>query len=109
MLIGGKKFDIRMYVLVTSYKPLKVWIHEKGFTRFCTVKYTKNISDLDNLMAHATNVHLAKQSEFYNPKHGGKWHMHNLRLYLQQTRGREASEKCYEEINNLIYISLKSV
>lgn len=32
-----------------------------------------------------------------------------MRFFLEQTRGKALSDKCFEEINNIIYISLKSV
>ena len=25
MLVGGKKFDLRLYILITNYKPLRIW------------------------------------------------------------------------------------
>ena len=32
-----------------------------------------------------------------------------MRLYLVQTKGKEETERCFERIKNIIYVSLKSV
>ena len=109
LLVGGKKFDLRIYVLVTSYRPLKVWLSSKGFARFCNEKYSTDMSDIDNMMMHLTNVAVQKGAEDYNQEHGSKWSIDNLRFYLEQTRGKAATDKCFDDIKNIIYISLKSV
>jgi len=106
---GGKKFDLRIYVLITSYRPLKVWLSSQGFARFCNERYTNDLSDMDNMMIHLTNVAIQKKNEDYNAEHGSKWDIQNLRFYMEQTRGKEATDKCFDEIKNIIYISLKSV
>jgi tubulin polyglutamylase TTLL1 len=96
-------------VLVTSFKPLRVWYSSKGFARFCNEKYTNDMSDMDNLMSHLTNVAIQKQGDDYNAEHGSKWSIDNLKFWLEQTRGKPASDRCFDEIKNIIYISLKSV
>ena len=48
-LIGGKKFDIRIYALVVSYVPLVVYVHRNGFCRFSNFQYSTNSKDISNL------------------------------------------------------------
>ena len=55
---------------------------------------------------HLTNVAVQKHADEYNQEHGSKWSIENLRFYLEQTRGVEASDKCFRDIDHIIYISL---
>ncbi|KAF0298518.1 putative tubulin polyglutamylase TTLL1 [Amphibalanus amphitrite] len=109
LLIGGKKFDLRIYVLVTSFRPLKVYLFKMGFCRFCTIKYDLNTQELDNMFVHLTNVSIQKRGAEYNSIHGGKWSMENLRLFLEGTRGRKVTDKLFSDINWLLVHSLKAV
>ena len=42
LLIGHKKFDMRIYVLVTSHNPLTVYLYRSGFGRFTHYRYEAN-------------------------------------------------------------------
>ncbi|KDR22678.1 hypothetical protein L798_12812, partial [Zootermopsis nevadensis] len=111
LLIGGKKFDLRLYVLVTSFRPLKCYLFKLGFCRFCTVKYDTSIQELDNMYIHLTNVSIQKHgaSGEYNCMHGGKLSVQNLRLYLESTQGKDVTERLFSAISWLIVHSLKAV
>ena len=39
MLLNGYKFDLRIYALVTSIKPLEVFLYKEGFARLSTEKF----------------------------------------------------------------------
>jgi tubulin polyglutamylase TTLL1 len=108
LLIGGKKFDLRIYVLVTSYRPLKVYVYRHGFARFTTVNYSNEAHDMDNELVHLTNVAIQKHSEGYSHSHGGKWSLRNLRLFVEGTRGTEAASKMMADIGWSIVHSLKA-
>ena len=48
------------------------WKYVHGFARFCNVKYTNDMEDLDNPFVHLTNVAIQKHNDEYNSRHGGK-------------------------------------
>jgi tubulin polyglutamylase TTLL9 len=39
LLFGGRKFDMRIYALCTSYQPLTVYLYRAGFARFAHDRY----------------------------------------------------------------------
>ena len=61
-LINGLKYDLRVYVLVTSFNPLKVYIYNDGLVRFATEKYTNDPSRLSKKYVHLTNFSVNKKN-----------------------------------------------
>ncbi|RLN61255.1 hypothetical protein BBJ29_001596 [Phytophthora kernoviae] len=108
-LVGGKKFDLRLYALVPSFLPLEVYLFRGGFARFTNSRYSNNSSDIANSFIHLTNVAVQKTSENYNKKHGGKWDLRNLKLYMMSKHGTERTNKLFHDIQLVIIKSLLSV
>lgn len=109
LLIGGKKFDLRLYVLVTSFKPLVAYLHECGFARFCATKYTAKCVSEEDLGSHLTNVALQKGEDEYNTSHGGKWLVKQLILFVQARYGPYKAEGLLAKIKFLLVQSLQAM
>eukprot|EP00392_Amoebophrya_sp_AT5.2_P011301 g11376.t1 len=72
LLIKGYKFDLRLYVVVTSFDPLKVYLFKEGLVRFATEKYTtERRSDLRSRKVHLTNYSVNKNAANYKKNMDG--------------------------------------
>jgi len=72
LLINGYKFDLRVYVVVVSYEPLKVYINTEGLVRLSTTKYSADVSTLDCRTMHLTNYSVNKLSDAFVQNKDGK-------------------------------------
>ena len=109
LLIGGKKFDMRVYALVTSYSPLTAYLYRTGFCRFTSVKYSLNQEDLNNNQIHLTNVAVQKTSDTYDKVIGGKWYFREMKIYLMSKYDEERVNKMFDGIQDIIIKCFKSV
>lgn len=63
-LIDNLKFDIRIYVLVTSCDPLRVYLYKEGLARFCTKNYNApSEENAQETMMHLTNYAINKKQD----------------------------------------------
>uniref|UniRef100_A0A673Y210 Tubulin tyrosine ligase-like family, member 7 n=1 Tax=Salmo trutta TaxID=8032 RepID=A0A673Y210_SALTR len=63
-LMEGYKFDLRIYILVTSCDPLRIFLYNDGLVRMGTEKYhTPNEANLSQLYMHLTNYSVNKHNE----------------------------------------------
>lgn len=106
-LVGGKKYDLRIYILVTSYAPLTCWLHRTGFARFCHHRFS--MKDIENTFIHVTNVAVQKTNPNYSSQSGCKYGIRNLREYFTATVGEAASNKVFGDIQVLILKTLQAV
>ncbi|XP_070578672.1 tubulin polyglutamylase TTLL5-like isoform X30 [Ptychodera flava] len=97
LCIDGFKFDLRLYVAVTSYDPVRIYIYEEGLTRFATVQYEKSAKSIRNTCMHLTNYSLNKKSSDYvrcdDPNiedYGNKWSLGAMLRYIKK-QGRDVT------------------
>ena len=106
-LINGKKFDLRVYVLVTSFLPLKAWLYRDGFARFSGVRFS--LGSIGDQYAHLTNVAVQRTGPAYDRERGCKWQLLQLRRFLGARHGAAAVEALFAEMDSVFVRSLQSV
>eukprot|EP01041_Mallomonas_annulata_P005565 gene5565-11198_t len=60
LCLGGYKFDLRLYILVTSFRPLEAFIYKEGFARLSTQAYSLSPENISNKFIHLTNSSIQK-------------------------------------------------
>lgn len=91
LLINGHKFDLRVYVLVTSVDPLRIYVYNEGLARFASFPYDNSKNQIKNLYSHLTNYSINKKSDNFTQNkslderdHGNKWSISDLQNHLEK-------------------------
>lgn len=113
MLINESKFDLRLYVLVTSVNPLRIYMHTDGLARFASVKYSDRSDTLNDRYMHLTNYSINKLSMNYdknedaNACKGHKWTIKSLWQYLAEER-KINTDRLWGALRNLVIRTILS-
>ncbi|EOD14278.1 hypothetical protein EMIHUDRAFT_42604, partial [Emiliania huxleyi CCMP1516] len=93
-LINGKKFDLRIYVAVTSFDPLRVYVFEASLARFATSDYRapgaskRSIKDrymhLTNYSVNKRNERFERNTDASRDDEGSKWSLSATMKHLAQ-------------------------
>jgi len=110
LIIHNRKFDIRQWVLVSSFNPLTIWIYEEPYMRFGAEDF--DLNNIKNLFSHLTNNAIAcKSNKFDNstiPEN--MWYIGDFRNYLNETYERDIyTEVIRPKMKDIIIYSLESV
>ena len=95
LLITNRKFDLRLYALVTSVNPIRIYMHKNGMARFATHEYSKE-APLSDLRMHLTNFSMNKNDRNYILTSGkesiqnSKW---SLQFFIQYIESQGINSK----------------
>jgi Tubulin-tyrosine ligase family len=60
LLLDGRKFDLRVYVLVLALQPMRIYMFDDGLVRLASLPYRAPAATLDKVSMHLTNYSLNK-------------------------------------------------
>ncbi|PRP80001.1 hypothetical protein PROFUN_12288 [Planoprotostelium fungivorum] len=110
-LINGFKFDMRIYVVLTSINPLRLYVYNQGLGRFSTERwrrYDANPEGINNNFIHLTNYSVNKENEKFvrsdlaerSGEDASKWLLTDVHKHMAK-KGINVDE-LKESINDLI-------
>uniref|UniRef100_A0A8D0KRB0 Tubulin polyglutamylase TTLL13 n=1 Tax=Strix occidentalis caurina TaxID=311401 RepID=A0A8D0KRB0_STROC len=108
-LIDGFKFDMRIYVLVTSCDPLRIFVYKEGLARFATMRYIDPSSrNLGDICMHLTNYAINKHNENFvqDDTMGSKRKLSTLNAWMRDNSYN--TTKLWEDIEDIIIKTLIS-
>ncbi|XP_039990544.1 tubulin polyglutamylase ttll6 isoform X2 [Xiphias gladius] len=108
-IIDGYKFDLRIYVLVTSCDPFSIFMFREGLARFCTTQYNEPThGNVDDVCMHLTNYSINKHSENFvrDEDTGSKRKLSTLNKHLESISCN--TEKMWNDIEDVIIKTLIS-
>eukprot|EP00792_Barthelona_sp_PAP020_P013859 TRINITY_DN93_c0_g1_i1.p1 TRINITY_DN93_c0_g1~~TRINITY_DN93_c0_g1_i1.p1 ORF type:complete len:693 (+),score=165.07 TRINITY_DN93_c0_g1_i1:50-2128(+) len=94
LLINNKKFDFRLYVLVSSFDPLIIYLFDDGLIRLASNEY--HAEDIQDVYSHLTNYSINKKSETECEL---KWYFEQFYEYIAQYHDVDLLKR---KIENLI-------
>lgn len=111
LICKNRKFDIRQWVLVTSWNPLTVWLYAEPYIRFPASDFT--FENLCNRYAHLSNnsvaKHLKKTNNMYTIE-GNMWQLSDFQDWLQEEYGYDVwDDVIVDKIKSIVINSLESV
>ena len=114
LLIDGLKWDCRVYVLVTSVSPLRVYVAREGLARFCTELYHRpSAENLEAMFSHVTNYTLNKMSPAYQESEGDPTGGHGSKRSLSVVLERLAklsptftTEQFWAEVDHIVAMTM---
>jgi tubulin polyglutamylase TTLL5 len=112
LLIDGYKFDLRIYVAITSINPLRIYMYDEGLVRFATEKYSN--TNQDNKFAHLTNYSINKYSENYVDNRSAKEDFigskRSLSYFRSMLQERNISDTyIFDKINDIVIKTIISI
>merc|ERR1719436_971272 len=63
LLLGGRKFAVRTYVLVARVQPLLVLLHSAAYVKVCGLEYDASQFSQADLFRHVTNQEFQKKGD----------------------------------------------
>ncbi|KAI5077890.1 hypothetical protein GOP47_0007714 [Adiantum capillus-veneris] len=115
MLLNGYKFDLRIYALILSCDPLRLFLYKEGLVRFCTEKYMKpekgnlksSCMHLTNYAVNKNNTNFEFNSSLAETDRGSKWTLSSL--FKALAAGGYDTGRLKRQIRKMVVMTIISI